>query len=421
MQEKIEKYVLGALILEDDKEKQFEAISNLDVPGVFQNQTHYEIFSAMVKLVLSRKEITMMEVAKILQGNVNFEVLAGLTIDVHSSAQLPNMVASLLESKYKREIIREMENTLKKIKSGVMIDEFDNEKTKLIVSLSAMNMGDQAEFISLAEYKQKIREQLGSGRAIEGYSWGVQGLDSYTSGIIQSRVYVLGGLKKAGKTRFVIHTIKSLHNQGVQTAFLSMEMPAYENTKLLHSAFTGINDIRFRTGSILKHEEKIKFDEAEINEDLLAIECKSGLTKDQVLSRIRKYAKMGYKVCFIDYLQRIRHDRNKQAQELEDISIAIADSARQNNIAIVLLSQLNNTGEREAPNVGMLKGSGGIGESADSILLLDNLYRRSKDDADKNTFEIYLEQRYGDSGIVSLTGDLGTCTFHDLAKNNETI
>ena len=113
---------------------------------------------------------------------------------------------------------------------------------------------------------------------------------------------------------------------------------------------------------------------------------------------------MGFKVICIDYIQRISHNRNNQAQELEDISIKLADAAR----------QLNAAGEREIPNMGHLKGSGGIGESADTILLLDNLYRRTKKDDDKNRIDIYIEQRHGDSGVLKIQSDLGSCQFRNL-------
>ena len=120
----------------------------------------------------------------------------------------------------------------------------------------------------------------------------------------------------------------------------------------------------------------------------------------------------------IDYIQRISHDRNRQAFELEDISIKLADSARQNNIALILLSQLNAAGEREAPNMGHLKGSGGIGEAADTILLMDNLYRRTKSEKDRNKLDVYIEQRHGDSGKLELYADLGSCRFGNLADEN---
>ena len=75
-------------------------------------------------------------------------------------------------------------------------------------------------------------------------------------------------------------------------------------------------------------------------------------------------------------------------------------------------------GEKETPNMGHLKGSGGIGEAADVIFLFDNLYRRTKKEDDKNKVDIYIEQRHGDSGLAHLWSDLGSCRFGNLAEKN---
>jgi len=62
--------------------------------------------------------------------------------------------------------------------------------------------------------------------------------------------------------------------------------------------------------------------------------------------------------------------------------------------------------------------SGGIGEAADSIILFDNLYRRTKNENDKNKIDLYFEQRYGDSGRLQIEADLGSCRFNNLSKVN---
>ena len=113
----------------------------------------------------------------------------------------------------------------------------------------------------------------------------------------------------------------------------------------------------------------------------------------------------------IDFLQRIRHNRDKGATQLEDICVALADSTRMYDCSIILLSQYNALSEQGAPTMASLKGSGGIGESADCIFLLDNKRRRLNDDAFKGEMDCYIEQRYGDAGLVKMSVDLGTSTF----------
>lgn len=63
--------------------------------------------------------------------------------------------------------------------------------------------------------------------------------------------------------------------------------------------------------------------------------------------------------------------------------------------------------------------SGGIGEAADVIFLFDNLYRRTKEENDRNKVDVYIEQRHGDSGLAHLWADLGSCRFNNLATHNQ--
>ena len=554
--ENLEKIVLSELINLDYPEIFMDAIILIEKIK-FENQDYQQIFGAIRTLALQNKEIDLISLMNNCP-NIDLSVMRPLLMgEVVNPSLFLAHIEYLRDRDYKKEMLGRINKSLKLIKTGQSAIDLDEVKNGLIADLSTLTKDDKAEFENISEYKKQIEEQIKSNKEIEGFSWGITDLDKWTSGIVLPRVYVIGGLKKSGKTRFLIHTIRQLHEQQIPVVFQSMEMPAYEVTKLLHASFTGLNDMRFRSSSTLKYEELQAFKEVEIDQRLLGLECKAGLKLDQLLSRIRRYARMGFKIVFIDYLQRIVHDRNKQAQELEDISIKLADSARQNNIALILLSQLNALGERETPNMGHLKGcveentlidgvpikeyypnktdtaissfdtntkvrmnkkpskvidsgmkecfeittksgkkiivsgttklytdkekwqdladiavgekivvdmiekkkdsflldgivsiksvgkrqtydftvpetncffangvlchnSGGIGEAADVIFLFDNLYRRTKKDNDKNKIDIYIEQRHGDSGLIHLWSDLGSCNFKNLADHNIT-
>lgn len=419
MENKIENIVLGELLYDKKLETTIDLLCDLD-EDLFTIPKNKEILRIINKLVLQKIKPDIVTLYTSMQGSISAEEASNLTKDISSDGEIRKHIEYLKEQKYKRDLIKIIEKYSKEIKIGNFAADIEEIKNYFIADLSALSLGEKSEFIRISEYKEKIKEQLGSSQKIEGYSWGITDLDVWTSGIVKPRVYVVGGLKKSGKTRFIIHTLTKLHDAEIQSAFLSMEMPAYEITKLLHASFTGLNDLRFRSSSFLSKEELYQFENVQINEMLLGIECRAGLNQNGVLNRIKRYSKMGYNIVFIDYIQRIKHNRNNSANELEDISNNIADAARENNIAIVLLSQLNVNAENphEAPTIGNLKGSGGIGEAADTILLLDNLYRRTKSEADKNKMDIYIEQRYGDSGKLTLQIDLGACRFNNLFKEN---
>lgn len=349
----IEKTIISELIY-TEPEKRIDAIIELEKVE-FENPVCKSLFRTIRDLALLKKDIDSVSIYQANQETPLKEISEICNLYV-SDVYLLSHIEILKDKKYKKELTKLINNHFDLIKTGTNAVDLDEMRNGLIADLSALTRDDKAEFENISEYKKQIESQMSSGKTIEGFSWGISDLDVWTSGIVIPRVYVIGGLKKSGKTRFLIHTIKALHQQKTPTVFLSMEMPAYEVTKLLHASFTGLNDLRFRASSMLKSEEMQAFRNVEIDEQVFSLECKSGLKIDQVLSRIRRYAKMGFKVIMIDYLQRISHDRNRQAQELEDISIRLADASRQHNVALILLSQLNAMGERETPNMGHLKG-----------------------------------------------------------------
>src|SRR5574343_75574 len=407
----LEKIIISELV-QAEKQDRVDALIELQKIDFGKYQS---LYNTITELTLAGKDV---DSVTLYQTNQDYEIKELLSIleTTHSSAYLPQHIYLLKSKQYREALVKIINTNLKQIETGDFGEDIEEIKNSLVIELSSLAMEDKAEFDRIAEYKEQIIKQLNSDRNIEGYSWGISDLDKWTSGIVLPRVYVIGGLKKSGKTRFLIQTLRYLHDQEIPSVFLSLEMPAYEVTKLLYSSKTGLDDLKFRAGSYLKMEEKYQFESTTIDEKILSIECKAGLNLEQISSRMRRYSKMGFKVIAIDYIQRISHDRNMQAQELENISIRLADTARQYKIALILLSQLNAAGERETPNMGHLKGSGGIGESADTILLLDNLYRRTKQETDKNKMNVIIEQSHGDSGLIELQCELGSCTFRNLSQ-----
>lgn len=380
----------------------------------FENTMYQSLFKTITQLTLDKRTVDTISIYNA-DKTISAVEIGNIYSEFISDAYISSHIQILKTRDYRINIRAKIDSCSNSLSTANYSDEIDELKESLIADISALSVNDKSDFVKLSDYKKMIETQMSSTNEIEGFSWGISHLDLWTSGIVIPRVYVVGGLKKSGKTRFLIHTISQLLNKKVRTAFLSLEMPPYEVTKLLIASSTGINDLRFRSSSKLDKTDLDLFKQSEINENDFGLECKSALTIEQIINRVRRYAKMGFKVITIDYLQRISHDRNKQAQELENISIRLADCARQYNVALILLSQLNALGEKEVPNMSHLKGSGGIGEAADTILLFDNLYRRTKRIADKDKIDIHLEQRHGDSGIVHLQADLGACRFSNFS------
>ena len=410
----LEYKILCDILTRDTFQEQARLLTELSLQD-FKDKKNIELFKIFNNILVRRIKIDMISLYEY-DKSLAIENLK-LSQDISTNEyDCINRIRSLKERNYRASI----SETVKKLSAELLkendTDKFDDIKNRMIVDLSQTDLDTGSKFINPVEYTAKIDENMKREAGMEGHSWGLADLDTYTSGIVKPRLTVIGGLKKTGKSRFVINTRFHLYKQKIPSVFLSLEMPGYEVTKLTYSRFTNIQDSHFRSIGFLSNEEKQTYSRVknEIDWTLLPTECNNGLNIHQILQRLRMYQRI-YKnpVVFIDYLQRIKHDRNRQAQELEEISNIIADATRLYDIPIILLSQMANIAEREQPTIGHLKGSGGIAESADIILLLDNLYRRSKQDSDKGKFEIVIEQRYGDSGKIKIMTDLGTCSFYD--------
>jgi len=328
-----------------------------------------------------------------------------------------SLVGILHSERNKENLVRILKKGGEEIETGSDLRDIEEVKHGIIGDLNEITLQQNTEFMNFDKHKQMYLEHTTGAL---GFSWGkyLTKVDDITAGIVKPRVYIIGGLKKSGKTRFIIHTIKELYRQNVKTAFLSLEMPESEVSKLLIASILEINDSAITSGHLTK-EERDAINDLQINQALIKVDCESGIDIGIVISKIKEYKRYGCEVIFIDYIQRIMHDTKRQAQELESISIRISDMARKENVAIVIASQLANISERETPTIGHLKGSGGIGETADTIMLIENVYRKTKKEEDRNKLVMYFEQRHGLSGKQKIYCDLGLCQFKDLYYEKE--
>jgi replicative DNA helicase len=419
MEMDIEAYALGSIMLMRSK---FEVSDVLDIlkPEYFtvdKNKSIYEAIKAANAEGQTPETVTVWTFLKRLGHKIEPAYLTGLTQHIATDAKAEFYSKLLAEKWYGRETKKILEDSAKKLNRDMDAGEVETIKTETVRALEKLDLWGGIKLVDYPAELERMEENMErrDGK-LDGYSWGLIDLDSWTGGIEPGKLYVIGALKKAGKTRFAIFLRKILYKQGIATPFLSLEVPPYEVAKLTMSAFTGIEDLKFRAQSKISPEEKAKYYaiKKKINFDLLPTECIAGIEIPEVLQRIRYYSKRYPKcVVILDYVQRIEHDENNQAIKLEKYSRQIADTVRKTKTGLLLLSQLKNLAEEKSrePGTGDLKGSGGIGEAADAILILDNIYRRTEEEGDKNKMTIKIEQRYGDKGRVNIITDLSKCSF----------
>ena len=172
-----------------------------------------------------------------------------------------------------------------------------------------------------------------------------------------------------------------------------------------------LEPLRFRA---LKNIDKIK--------DVLTLYDDPTLTVNDVEKIIKKHARRGLRVAYIDYLQRMSFIREKNismnwATVISNQMVRLAEIAKRYNVSIIVLSQLRNDAEGERATIEHLKDSGGIGEAVDCALILNNLDRIAKrkdvDTIKQNIIEIDITQRRGSGGTIKCNVDLSRALYYD--------
>lgn len=420
VRKELEIRIIGTILSLESIDDQMSALIEIGNENIFINEDHRAIIREIAKVVVKERII--------IDPVILFDRIKRYASEIAaaSSSALPNIdflkrdVTYLKTQNYHSSLINDLARILEKLKNVTSIQEIESIKNEFIVTLSSQSFGKRSMLMNFNELDSLLMNNLSKEKTdrIDGYSFGISDLDMVTNGIIPGKLYTVGALKKSGKTRFVMHVIKELYRQKITTATLSLEVPDYNAYQLLKSTFAGIEDQKLRTGYLkyLNKEEIERLVSIQFDEELLMIECNSGLNLSDVLHRIRKYSKMGAKVFMIDFFQRIVHDINNKVNALEEIAQRLADAAKEHNIAIFILSQLSNIAEKETPTISHLKGTGGLAEASDTIMVFDNVFRRTGDKNFQNRIDVEITQRYGESAKISLYADLGKCFFANYHK-----
>jgi len=301
-----------------------------------------------------------------------------------------------------------------------LVSSFETEYLSLIdVDSPNLDMASLAEetFEGIIETKDK---------KLSGYSWGLNELDTTTGGIERSKSYVIGGLKKSGKTKLLINTQANLLKNNVRCGWISLEMNAKNLMRWILSRIAHVDSDKIRKGFISNEEiERLRTvtDWLRINHKLIHIDDRPALETIQVRGLIRKWAKLGVGVVFLDYLQRLHIDTSRgdnRATAIQRATVELADIAKEYNVALVYLSQLRNEAEGRMAGIGDLKESGGIGESVDCAIILNNLDRINKMKTKQNKSKLVIEQRDGASDEIELSTRLKYSEYLNYCATEET-
>lgn len=393
----IERAVLSAILYAPSNYEEVAAFLN---PKDFLYPTHKNVFEVMRECDAINLPLDEQIILQRSQGKVREEEI----VEIASASPIANIEAytkEIKEAALKREL-QELANLLreKSLDSHTSSQEI-MEIVEKRVSDIALGNSNGKDFIDsptlVADTMSYLLELKNRGNEIlTGVTTGFYELNDITTGFNNGDLVIIGARPSMGKTAFMLSIAQSILHTDVGVAIFSLEMPALQLMIRLLSSLSSISMQNLRRGNLNDAElEQLSICTDTMEKKELFIDDGSVLNIAQLRSKLRKLKRQhpNVGIAMIDYLQLMVGDRNQGKQiEISDISRGLKTLARELQMPIIALSQLNRELEKrddKRPILSDLRDSGAIEQDADMILFLyrDDVYKKRADKERKARLE----------------------------------
>lgn len=274
-----------------------------------------------------------------------------------------------------------------------MVAEIEREIFNLSLDGGSKDFRDSE---SIVESTLKLIDELKArgNNILTGLNTGFAELNRLTTGFNAGELIIIGARPSMGKTTFVLNMVQKFLSTGGGVAFFSLEMPSEQLMLRMLSSATSIHLQDLRIGNLSDEQwSDLSASANLIAKQTLFIDDNSHLTITQLRSKMRKL-KLKYpniSAVVVDYLQLMSGSRSgggegKRQEEISEISRGLKILAREMQIPVIALSQLNRgleSRDDKRPQLSDLRESGAIEQDADVILFLyrDDVYRKRDEKA----------------------------------------
>ncbi|MBF0536932.1 MAG: replicative DNA helicase [Nitrospirae bacterium] len=415
-----EQAVLGAILLEQDAiYRAIEVISQED----FYKDSHKRIFRAMIAILDRHEPIDLVTLTDYLKKNGDIEKAGGLTY----LSVLVNSVATAANVAFHCKIIREKALMRGLVQGATAIistvyeqgqdaDQMVDlaEKTIFEIADKRVRQAFSPLDVIVKESIELIEHLFSKKDPITGIPSGFKDLDELTSGFQDSDLIIIGGRPSMGKTAFSLNIAQYV---GVHTkkpiAIFSLEMSKRSLALRMLCSEAMVDSNRVRKGALRRDEwPKLTSAAGKLAEAPIFIDDSSDIGVLEMRSKARRLKmERDLGLVIVDYLQLVRGraGAERREQEISEISRSLKGLAKELNIPVIALSQLNRLVEQRRPPIPTLadlRESGAIEQDADVILFLyrDEVYNRDNQES-KGKAEVHIaKQRNGPAGVkVNLT------------------
>jgi len=432
-----EQGILGAMMLENDA---VSTIIDMLPVEAFYDPRNQLIYTAIRELFNDSKPIDLLTVKEQLQKNdalkaVKTDYLASLALKIATTSDLERHAGIILEKYILRQVISAGTSmSANALDNTQDVFEVLNEAERSLFEIAENILSKSAESLkeALPRVLKEIEMATQNKDGISGVPTGFHDLDKMTAGWQKSDMIVVAARPGMGKTALVLSMARNTAvDFNIPIAFFSLEMSTEQLIKRLIASQTQIDSERIRNGR-LSPSDMVKIHEktSEILNAPLYMDDTPALSIFELRAKARRLKmKHNVQLIFIDYLQLMstgmpKNGMNRE-QEISTISRSVKGLAKELNIPIVILSQLNRSvearGGDKKPLLSDLRDSGAIEQDADIVAFIHRAeyYGQTTDENGESLLGIgefiIAKHRNGRLASIKLQFDAKYAQFRDAS------
>jgi replicative DNA helicase len=429
-----ESSVLGGILLENDAiNVVLESLRAED----FYRESHRKIFRAMIELSDRSEPVDIITLSEVLKNRGDLEAVGGSAY----LASLNDFVPTAANISYYARIVREKsilrylinaatDIATKGFEGQGNVEELLDSAEKAIFDITEQRI--KGSFVKVGDMMKdsiKMVERLFERKTmITGVPTGFKDLDSKTAGLQPADLIIVAARPGMGKTAFSLNIASHAAFAGHGVAIFSLEMAKEQLALRLLCSEARVDNSKVRTGYLSDRDfPKLATAAGKLHDALIYIDDTPAISVLELRAKARRMARDRDKklaLIIVDYLQLMRGSGAAQnrEQEISEISRSLKALAKELNVPVLAISQLNRRVEDrndKTPQLSDLRESGAIEQDADVIAFIyrEAAYNPKSDD---NTATITIaKQRNGPIGDLNLTFLREFTRFEDYTGRDE--
>ncbi|MGH8915442.1 MAG: replicative DNA helicase [Acidimicrobiia bacterium] len=425
-----EESVIGAVLLSEEAVN--EVMDRLHPPD-FYIPAHQAIFEAMRELFDTNQAIDAVTVSEALRRKGELDKIGGVSY----LARLVDIVPSTSNILYYSSIVEEHAKRRELIRAGASVTDvafdIDEEIARVLdrAEQAVLSVAERRSSQTLLEVGPLFSEVLEHielleqrGSELTGLATGYVDIDKKLAGLQAANLVVIAARPAMGKSSLALGIAVNAATQGEPVAIFSLEMSKEEIVQRILSSVGRVDSMKLRSGQLGPLWQRVVDAAGKMYKAPIFIDDSPVVTVTDIRAKCRRLRrKSGLSLVVIDYLQLMEaSSRENRQQEISEITRNLKNLARELEVPVIAVSQLNRSleaREDKRPRLSDLRESGSIEQDADVVMFIyRHEYYHPEEQEKKGIAEVIVaKHRAGSTGPVEMTFQPEFTRFANLGRD----